>query len=103
MKYHTFETEGLYSIRSYDFYMTISMEYNHDGYLDITWIDCQCESGDWKPNAKRKMASPRFIRNFLNENWDQLYDECLKNSDNMAELARDQRVDWELESRMMAR
>jgi hypothetical protein len=82
----TCNTEGVYNFRFATLYLSISMEYDHDGYLQVTEITA-------KSMRRNEMVpvSDKFLNEFQNTEWDYLYQECMAYSNYKAEMYRDER------------
>jgi hypothetical protein len=87
-KFMKCEIDGSYNFGNTTRDIIAELEYDRDGYLDIISMQIKsCLSGEYIP------ASARRIRRFQNENWSYLFSECIKHSNYMAEMYRDEARD----------
>ncbi len=84
----TCEIQGAYNFRHATLDVSITAEYDRDGYFDILSMKAKStRRGKYVP------VSDPLMWQFQKEKWDHLYGECLDHFNRACEIARDERID----------
>lgn len=84
----TCEIEGSFNFRGTTLYCSITMEYDRNGYLNVTELKAGISE-----KADLREVSDRMRDHFQDANWNALYASCIQHENDCAEMMRDSRRD----------
>ena len=83
----TCNIEGSFNFRYTTLYCSVTMEYDRNGYLNVTAMQAGMDHRSVRP------VSDRFIGKFQDTHWNALYGMCIDHDNAQAEMYRDSRRD----------